>query len=388
MTIAPRTQQIYLAKLNEQQVLQVIRDQGPSSRAELARASGLSAPTVSKAAASLLEAGLVEEIDAEGLLVGRPAKKLRLASVSSQVVGVVIDAGHCTVVASGLDGQLHEGRVRLIETPSTYEGLIDALAAEARVLIERPGMQTLGLGMSVPGLIDHRRGLGLLSPNLHVTDGRLPGRDLGERLGLNCLMFQESHALCLAERHYGRAKGLNDFAMIDVSTGVGLGVVSGGQLLSGHSGFAGEIGHITVDPEGAVCGCGNRGCLETVASDTAVVNRISRRIGRAVEIDEVVRLVRSGMLDPADDFAAVVRYLSIGLAAVINVFNPSTLFIHGRFFDADERLFARTLEETSRRALRPSFADCQIIRAQGSKPQGAVAGVIQSLVESMIPDRL
>lgn len=82
------------------------------------------------------------------------------------------------------------------------------------------------------------------------------------------------------------------------------------------------------------------------------------------------------------------RYLSIGLAAVINIFNPSTLFIHGRFFDADESLFARTIEETARRTLRPSFADCRIVRAQGSKMQGAVAGVIQSLVDSLIPDRI
>ncbi len=155
-------------------------------------------------------------------------------------------------------------------------------------------------------------------------------------------MIQDQHALCMAERHFGRAKGLDDFAILDVSSGVGMGVMSGGRLVRGHSGFAGEIGHITVAPKGRLCGCGNRGCLETVASDTALAWRVSRRLGRQIDIDELIRLVHSGELDPAEECKEVVGYLAIGLATVINVFNPSTLFIHGQLFDVDEGLFARS----------------------------------------------
>ncbi len=250
----------------------------------------------------------------------------------------------------------------------------------------RPGVRTLGVGVTVPGLIDHRRGLDILSPNVHVIDGRSPGRDLGERLGLECVMVQDQDALCLAERHFGRARGLDDFAILDVSSGVGMGVMSGGRLVRGHSGFAGEIGHITVSPEGRPCGCGNRGCLETVASDTALASRVSERLGRPVNVDEVIRLVRSGELDLEEHGIEVIRYLAIGLATVINIFNPSTLFIHGQLFDAEERLFGRVLEETRRRALSPSFADCRIVRAQGSKRQGAVASIIQHLIDSVVPE--
>ena len=250
----------------------------------------------------------------------------------------------------------------------------------------RPGVRTLGVGVTVPGLIDHRRGLDILSPNVHAIDGRSPGRDLGERLGLEFVMVQDQHALCLAERQYGRARGLDDFAMLDVSTGVGMGVMSGGRLLQGYSGFAGEIGHITVDADGRLCGCGNRGCLETVASDSARAWRVSRRLGRPVDIDEVIRLVRSGELDPDEECREVIHYLAIGLAAVINIFNPSTLFIHGQIFDADEGLFGRVLDETRKRALAPSFADCRIVRARGSKRQGAVASIIQHLIDSVVPE--
>src|SRR5258708_10817132 len=107
-----------------------------------------------------------------------------------------------------------------------------------------------------------------------MTDGRSPAQDLAARLGVECNVLQESHALCLAERHYGLAKGLDDFAMLDVGTGVGLGVMSGGRLLTGHSGLAGELGHITAVADGGRrCGCGNHRCLGTVASDSALAWR-------------------------------------------------------------------------------------------------------------------
>ena len=386
MSESTRSQHLYLAKINERHVLGVIRDQGPSSRADVVRHSGLSAPTVSKAALSLQRARLVEEVEGNGQVIGRPAMKLRLATASAQVLGIVIDVNHSWVAATGLDGELSEERTQRIDTVNNYKELIAALVKHARALMGRAGVKTLGIGVTVPGLIDHRRGLDILSPNVHVIDGRSPGRDLAQKLGVECVMIQDQHALCMAERYFGKARGLDDFAILDVSSGVGMGVMSGGRLVRGHSGFAGEIGHITVIPGGRQCGCGNRGCLETVASDTALAKRVSRRLGREVDIDELIRLTRAGEVDPRQDCREVVHYLAIGLATVINIFNPSTLFIHGQLFDIDESLFARVLEQTRKRTLAPSFADCRIIRAHGSKRQGAVAGVIQHLIDSVVPE--
>ena len=127
MTIETSPQHIYLAKINEKQVLRVIRDRGPSSRADVVRHSSLSAPTVSKAAASLLRAGFLEEVEATGPVIGRPAMKLRLATASAQVLGVVIDIGRSWVVATGLDGELREERMRRIDTMGSYDELIGAL---------------------------------------------------------------------------------------------------------------------------------------------------------------------------------------------------------------------------------------------------------------------
>src|SRR5262249_46748757 len=175
----------------------------------------------------------LEETDAPELARGRPAPKLRLATESAQVLGVTIDAGHCEVVSAGLDGALHDDTLA-VPTPTTYPALLTALERAARKVMAKPDVRTLGLGLSLPGLVDYRKGCGVLSPNVPITNGHCPAADLAERLGIDCALLQESHALCLAERHHGLAKGLDDFALLDVGVGVGLGIMSGGRLLKGR----------------------------------------------------------------------------------------------------------------------------------------------------------
>ena len=375
-----------VGKLNERQVLRVLQSRGPLSRAEVARESGLSAPTVSKAVASLLKVGLLEEADATELARGRPAPKLRLATESAQVLGVAIDAGHCEVVSAGLDGALHDDTLA-VPTPTTYPELLTALERAARKVMAKPGVRTLGLGVSLPGLVDYRKECGVLSPNVPLTNGHCPAVDLAERLGVECTLLQESHALCLAERHHGLAKGMDDFALLDVGAGVGLGIMSGGRLLKGRSGLAGEIGHITAVAEGGrKCGCGNTGCLETVASDSALAWHAAQKLGRSVNVDEVIELARSGAIDLRAELREVAGFVAVAVAAVINLFNPATVFIHTPLFEIDATLFDTVVTQARGRALPPSFADCHIVRAKGSKRQGAVAGIIQHLTDSVAPE--
>jgi N-acetylglucosamine repressor len=112
---------------------------------------------------------------------------------------------------------------------------------------------------------------------------------------------------------------------------------------------------------------------------------VSKRLGRKVNIDRALALGRSGKLSLADDLADTLEYLAIAVATVINLFNPGTLFIHGRLFEADEKAFARLVELAGQHTLSPSFADCRIVQARGSKRQGAVAGIIQHLTSSVGP---
>jgi DNA-binding transcriptional ArsR family regulator len=219
-----------LGRMSERRVLRILQALGPLSRAEVARQTDLSAPAVSRAVASLIRAGLLEETESPHPTGGRPAMRLRLANQGVQVLGLVIDAHYCGAVSAGLDGRLH-GEPDRFPTPENYPGLIDSLARHAKRLMDRSGVATLGIGLSVPGLIDYRNKCGVLSPNVPITNGHSPALDLSKKLGVECILLQESHALCLGEQYYGQARGLDDFAMLDVHTGVGLGVISSGRSL-------------------------------------------------------------------------------------------------------------------------------------------------------------
>ena len=374
-----------LRRVNERLVLEVIRRGGPSSRASVARASGLTAPTVSKVVESLLSRGLVEEFDQVKSAVGRPSKLVQMATSSSAVIGVVIDADTCCVTMTGLDGRVTEERTLRFPTPDDDTALIDRLEERCRTLLSRISAVPRGVGVSVPGLVNERLRQVVFSPNLHILDHQNPARDLEERLGIECLLVHELQALCLGERTYGGAHGLENFAILDVTQGLGLGVVVGGTVLAGNSGMAGEIGHITVDPNGMRCGCGNRGCLETLATDAALVRLVRERVEKPLSVAEVAVLLDERTADFQQDIHTVAEYLAIAIAVVINTFNPTSVFVHGRLLVERKERFDLVLERVRQRTLTPLLAECTIIPTRSSKRQGAIAGIMHWLTEARTP---
>lgn len=384
MTTFVSSQPQLLSQMNERMVLRVLRENGPSSRAEVKRLSGVTAPTVSKAVSSLLKSGMLEEFDIEGNMRGRPAKKLRLAEETAQVVGLVIDSPHCRIVTTGLDGKIRNETHQEFQIPETYEQLIEIITKQIGALQSIDEINTLGVGISLPGLFDYREGRSVLSPNVPITNGQCIGKDISERLGLACVVLQETDALCLAERNSGLGRSIDDFAMLDASTGIGLGILIEGRLLKGSSGFAGEIGHLPMVPNGIPCGCGRVGCLETIASDAALSRLVSNRVGRKLGIEEIIELVQTDELNVDNELDQVWQQLAFALVTTINLFNPQALFIYSRMFDLDASLFERLIESTEGMALASSFRDCRIERAKGSKREGAIAGIIEHLTDSRI----
>jgi N-acetylglucosamine repressor len=380
----PRVEPTLLHKINQRTILETILQRGPSSRAELGRYAGISAPTVSRAVASLLEQGLLEEGDSPEGAFGRPGKLLRLATDNSQVIGISLEPQRCSLVSAGFDGSLRQDEVEQFATPGTYQALLDEIVARVASFVRR-GSNTLGIGISTPSLVNARLQESIFASNMHIIDGRSPAKDLSHLLGMDCIMMEENSLMCLAERSFGAAKGLDNFAVLDVTTGLGLGVITSGRLLSGNSGMAGEIGHVTIDPNGTLCGCGNHGCLETVATDSALVWSVSQHYDMPLNIDEFVQLVRSGEIQPVEEIRQTLEYLSIAVAMVINLFNPSAIFVLGRMFDAQENMFQQLLHLVRQRALAAPLADCRIFRCQTSKLQGAVAGIVCHLTSALAP---
>ncbi|MGL4422659.1 MAG: ROK family protein, partial [Gemmataceae bacterium] len=371
-----------LGRMTQRAVVEALRGNGPMSRAEISRITGISATTVSSAITQVLRGGYVEEADAEIVGPGRPGKLLRLSTDASQVIGVSVEPEWCEMVAGSLGGQQQAERHARFPTPNTYARLLAEIERIAKGWIHAPGVQTFGVGLSLPGLVDTLGGRAVFSPNLHQTDEQQPAQDLFDRLGLPVVILQESDALCLSERQVHRTDNL---AILDYSGGLGVARIVAGRLLKRHFGLPNELGHVTVDPQGLKCGCGNIGCLETLATDQAFARLVSERIGHPMTPDEVYSMIQAGTLTAGPEADRVLEYLAIAIAAAVNLFAPPILVLHGRFLEALPERLPTLAARAESRILAPYRGRCQLVLSTTTKAQGALAGILDHLFEGLGP---
>lgn len=379
--VTSRVRPQLLGRMTQRAVVEALAAAGPLSRMDIARRTGISATTVSSAVALLAEAGFVEDDQRAVAGPGRPRQLLRLAG-SSQVIGLSVEPECCELVAGGLDGRPAPGRHARFPTPDTYHELLAAVEHHAGGWAASHPGRTLGLGLSLPGVIDPTGERAVFSPNLHQTDDHRPAADLSARLRLPVTAAHDLDALCLVER---RGRGGGDLAVIDFSRGLGVGVLVGGRPLTRRHGLPMELGHITVAPGGPLCGCGNRGCVESVATDAAFARRVSARAGHTLSVDEALHVARGNPADVAADVEAVLDALAVAVAAVVNLFAPPLVVLHGRLLDLAPDLLDRLRDRAAARSLPPFRAGLKLDRARCTKAHGAMAAVLEQLFESLGP---
>lgn len=371
-----------LGRMTQRAVVEALKTKGPMSRADIARLTGISPTTVSSAVTQVVRTGLIEETDAEISGPGRPGKILRLASDSVQVLGVSIEPEFCRLMLGGIDGNPNADSAVQFPTPHTYVRLLAEIERHARNWLDRPNTRLLGLGLSLPGVIDPTGERSVFSPNLHQIDDQRPGRDLQERLGITTILIQENDALCLGER---RVHQMDDLCTIDYTGGLGVGCLVGGRLLGQHVGLPRELGHIAVVLDGQRCGCGNVGCLETVATDSAFARLVSAKVQKSLTVDEAIQVA---LADPAAvkaELDFVLDYLAVAVGAVTNLFSPPLIVLHGKLLDAAPPLLDQLTERAARRQLAPYRDRCRLAKSTTSKAEGAIAGILDHLFEELGP---
>jgi predicted NBD/HSP70 family sugar kinase len=321
-------------------LLQRLFHDGPASRADLARTTGLTRVTVSDLIGALVADGLVAELGAPaGSRVGKPPTLVGIASDATHVVALDLSA---TDQVSGalvdLAGVVVRREVRPLggaagsAATAVVAGLVDDLVASATVPV-------LGVGIGSPGVVD-ALGTVLEAPNLGWTDEPL-ARDLAARTGLPVFVANDANAAALGEHTFGGAEG-GGLMVLRVGTGVGAGLVLEGTLLHGHRAAAGEIGHVVVDPSGPECACGRRGCLETLLA----VPYLRRRLADAG--DDAARQRRV--------LAETGKRLGAALAPVVGTLNLHDLVLSGPSELLDGPLRA-AVESTIRARTMPVTAD-------------------------------
>lgn len=345
---------MYVGKIHLSIPLTILRE-GPLARVDLAQRVGLTAAAISNITRELIENGLLCEVGtARGGRVGAHAILLDLPE-DTPVMGTV----HQGVSALRMALCNLRGRVlarRSVATPDRYSpaGATETIAQTLRELLHTQGYTDealVGIGAGLVGLVDVQHGVVKRAPSLGWEDVPF-GKLLEERLHHPVAIENNVRAMAFGEALLGKGRAWSDFAFVYVGTGIGSGLIIDGRPYRGAHGGAGEIGHITVDPSGGTCSCGNRGCLETVAAEPAILRSAHLR---GIELDasggkskEAVRALAS-LAQMGDEAARDVvkncgKSLGIGLANLVDIFNPGRIVLHGAITGAGEVFSASVTE--------------------------------------------
>jgi predicted NBD/HSP70 family sugar kinase len=358
-------------EVNRQILLELVREHQPISRADLARQMNLGRGTVTELVNALLTEGEIYEGATALAPRGRRPTLLHIRTRDRFVVGVDVRFSRTSLMLSDFAGR--QLALQSFETPlNAPQALVDELQVRvARLLESGAAADTCqGIGVVVPGVVDRRAGRVLAAPQLGWGEFEL-ARELERATGLPVSIENAPMACALAHLWLG-ANGANteNFVYVTVADGVGVGVVANGQIVRGHGGTAGEFGHIPIEPNGPICRCGSRGCLEACTSNLATLARYlgydfsdranhQRLHDSQFTMPDLIARFRSGDARARSALEETARYLGMGLAVLVNGLNPGRIFVGGEIAGAWD------LVEP---ILRQAIASRALTRAAGATP--------------------
>jgi predicted NBD/HSP70 family sugar kinase len=340
-----------LRRHNLSALLEHVHVSGPTSRSRLATISGLNRSTI---------ADLVGELSALGLVVerrtttsagpGRPSPVVAARSAGAVVLAIELDVDSIAVATVGLGGHLFN-RVRIDRPRNRFspgETVEDAVKLAEPLLAALPDDHHFaGVGVAVVGITRRADGFVHFAPNLGWRDVPL-GEMFAERLGLEVTVSvaNEADLGALGEHRRGVLPGVANLIFVSGEVGIGVGIILGGEPGLGAAGYAGEAGHTLVNPTGIRCRCGAVGCWETEAGEGALVRRAGAAVGEGARasIDRVISLAEAGDAQVITAVEAIGGWLGLGIADLINLFNPERVVLGGMFARLHP-FIRRTMEE-------------------------------------------
>ena len=286
-------------------------------------------------------------------------------------------------------------------TPASHgpEAVIKAILDSTNRALKQAGISASGLGaigVGAPGLSNPETGILFTSPNLPGWQD-VPLRDIVEKaLDKKAFIINDANAAALGELYFGAARGARNFIYITLSTGIGGGIVTDGKIYTGASGTAGEVGHMTIDIEGPPCGCGHGGCWETLASGTALAREARQQVEQAartsildyaegdaarITAEAVHHAAQAGDRLAAELIAKTAFYVGVGLANLINLFNPELIVIGGGLSNIGDRLLEPAYRVARERAFPESYRAVRFARAELGRDSGVIGAAAFALQE-------
>ena len=313
---------------NRAAILGWIQQKNGMTRPDLAQRTGLTPTTVSDLTRQMIKEGLIFPVGTGKSAGGRRPEELGLNSAAGYVVGIDLEEVLTLVILDFATNCVYRAKKDLGERYRPDEVLkqIDGMYREALNALNINSHQILGAGFSVPGLVDTDQGIAAFLPHLNWRGVEIRTR-LSKILGVEVLVENEARATVMAEQWLGHGKQTGDFICFNVKTGIGSGIVTHGILYRGVCGTAGEVGHTTILVDGPLCSCGNRGCLEAVASTKGFLLRAKNLLGESISLATLVERARQGESRCLDLLKENGVYLGIGLANLVNILNPELVIL-------------------------------------------------------------
>ncbi|WP_173915558.1 ROK family transcriptional regulator [Halobacillus sp. Marseille-Q1614] len=384
-----------MKSLNRTVILNKIRTDGPISRADIAKETKLTPPTVSSIVKELLETELVIESAQGQSKGGRKPTMLVINAKNFYIIGLDVGPTQLKSVLTDLNGTIiQESRSEIIK-PSTNEKLLELMKRAIVNLMDVDKEKIIGIGVGMHGVVDVANGVSLFAPNLQLRDIPIQ-QTLEEAFGITVRVENDARALVLGELWFGNGSGSENIVAVNLGRGIGAGIIINGELFHGDGSTAGEIGHMTIDIRGAKCSCGNYGCLQTLASGPAIAENAAREI--AIGKESLLRDRVGSHLDKIDGkmiYEAALEgdplskevlkeagiYLGIGLTNLIHTINPTKIIIGGGVSKAGDFLLNSVKETIQSRAITSSAKQTTVLLSKFGEQATALGAISLILSE-------
>ena len=373
------------------QLFQLLRDGAPRTRAELAKTTGLARSTVAARVDELLRMGLVIPVADAVSTGGRPPSQFAINPAAKVVVAADIGASHATVAIADLTGNILDLTTGALDIALGPEPVLGWLVEHAGALLAASGRSAAdvaAMGIGVPGPVEHSTGRPVNPPIMPGWDRfDVPGW-IRQHLPVPVLVDNDVNVMALGERSVAW-RGVDNFLLVKVATGIGAGLISGGELQRGAQGIAGDIGHVQVARGVDIpCQCGNRGCLEALASGPAIARALRREGIDAHTGNDVVDLVKRGNIEAIQAVRQAVRDIGDVLTTCVSLMNPSVIAIGGSMARVGEHLIAGVREVVYTRSTPLATEYLSIVQSVAAQRAGVTGAAMLAIEHVLSPESL
>ncbi len=373
------------------ELLRILRDGHPRTRADLAAITGLGRGAISSRLESLLELGLVAPVSDAASTGGRPSARLAFNPGAMVAAAADVGATHATVALTDLSGRILVETTEPLEISRGPEAVLDWLAMTLQDHLKgmkRPAADIVAVGIGLPGPVEHSTGKPTSPPIMPGWDGFDVPAYVQRTFEVPVLVDNDVNIMALGERA-ARWPNEDNMIFLKVATGIGSGVISGGILQRGAAGVAGDVGHIAVSKAAGIqCRCGKTACLEAIAGSPALAAQLRENGLEATTANDVVSLVRSGDLAAIQAVREAGRDIGEMLNMCVSFINPSLIVVGGSLAQSGEHLIAGIRETVYARSTPLATQHLIITQSETGPEAGVVGASILAIEHALAPERV